>query len=545
MILFVWGVNFSRNIARKREEAYWSPILRDYGWTGKYNVSSFGHLSGLTNIEHPEKIEFKPFILTGIKKDFEENNLYDFEKNLGFDAKYHLTPNLTVDLSLNTDFAQVESDQEQINLTRFELFLPEKRDFFLEGASIFRFGERPFSPLASPSSIFFSRRIGLSDDNELIPLFGGIKMTGKIGNLNTGFINVLTDNSNYINEDDEQISIPMTNYSIIRLQQDILNRSSIGIIGLNKESLDNSSYNRNFGFDTNIFLSDNTQVGGFVAKTFSHDTSGNDAAGYVDFLYNDDLWILYASQNSVQDNFNPEIGFFPRTGIRKTQFNINFSPRPGIFDIRQLYIFNDYNYITNQQGTLETRLNYTGLFSLFQNGSYLFGMLTQNYERLTEDFEIYDDIILPVGIYQFTNFYGEYDSDHSKPFSGQIRFNTGQFFNGNIFGYGFGAILKFGSHLSIDLNFDQNDVNLIQGNFKTSIFSTRIVYSFTPKLFIKPYIQWNSDEQKLSTNFLLNFIHTPGSDVYFVYNEELKYTKNYFVSKNRAILLKITYLMGF
>jgi hypothetical protein len=539
-----WGINFARYIPRKREEGYWAPILRDFGWTGKYRVSAFGDLYGLNNIQHPEKFEFKPFVLTGFKRDFEEDESYNLEKNLGIDAKYHVTSNLNIDFSINTDFAQVEADQEQINLTRFELFLPEKREFFLEGANIFSFGERQFFPMFTPSSLFFSRRIGISDDNELIPVIGGMKMTGKIGNVSTGFINILSDKINYVNDDEENISIPVTNYSILRLQNDLLNNSFIGIIGLNKESLDNQDYDRNFGIDANFFLTENTQIGGYLAKSFSPDENGKNLSGFVDFLYNSDLWSCYASQNSIQDNFNAEMGFFPRTGIKKTNLNFGYSPRPDMLNIRQMTIFDNYSYITNQRGNLETKINFLGLFTLFNNGSYAFAMLNQNYENLDEEFEIHDNIVLPDTIYRFTNFYAEYESDRSKTISGKIKFNTGEFFNGDILGYGFGTNLKIGTHLSVNLNFDFNNVSLNQGNFKTSVFSTRIIYSFTPKFFIKPYIQWNSDEKILSTNFLLNFIHKPGSDLYFVYNEELERIENRFVSKNKVILLKITYLLG-
>jgi uncharacterized protein DUF5916/cellulose/xylan binding protein with CBM9 domain len=541
-----WGVNFSRCIPRKREEAYWAPISRDIGWTGKYRVSAFGNLFGLKDIKHPEKFEFKPYLLTGFKRDFEENEPYQFEKSIGIDAKYHITPNLNMDISINTDFAQVESDQEQINLSRFELFLPEKREFFLEGANIFRFGERHLFPMFRPSELFFSRRIGISDDNELVPVLGGIKMTGKIGKINTGFINILTDKTSYINDDDEDVSIPVTNYTVLRLQNDLPNNSNIGIIGLNQESLENPEYERSLGIDGNFFVSENSQIGGYIAKSFNPEYSGKDMSGNVDFLYNDDLWNFYTSQSSIQNNFSAETGFFPRTGIRRTNLNFGYSPRPDIFSIRQITIFDNFNYIANQKSQLETRNNLLGIFTLFNNGSYLFAAVNQNYEKLDEEFEIHDNIILPDTIvYRFTNYYAEYETDRSKPISGLIKLNAGEFFNGDIFGYGFGANFNLGSHLSVNLNFDYNDIKLKQGNFSTSIFSSRIVYSFTPKFFIKPFIQWNSDEQKLNTNFLLNFIHKPGSDIYFVYNEEFEKNKNRLVSKNRAILLKITHLMGF
>lgn len=141
-----WGINFARYIPRKREESFWAAILQDYGFWGKYRISAYGHLIGLTGLQHPQKFEIKPFILPGLERDFAETASYNRKFDFGLDARYHLTPNLMADISYNTDFAQVEADQEQVNLTRFELFFPEKRDFFLEGASIFRFGERSFSP---------------------------------------------------------------------------------------------------------------------------------------------------------------------------------------------------------------------------------------------------------------------------------------------------------------------------------------------------------------------------------------------------------------
>ena len=287
-------------------------------------------------------------------------------------------------------------------------------------------------------------------------------------------------------------------------------------------------------------------MGGYIAKSFNPEYSNKSFAGFFDILYNDDLWNFYASQSSIQDDFSAEMGFFPRTGIRKSNFNFGISPRPEIFNIRQMTLFDNLNYITNQNSQLETRNNLLGLFTLFNNGSYLFFGMSHNYERLDEEFEIHDEIILPDSIvYKFANFYAEYETDKSKTISGRIELNSGEFFNGNIFGVGLGANMNLGSHLTMNLNFNYNDVELKQGNFTTSIISTRIVYSFTPKFFIKPFIQWNSDEQKLSTNFLLNFIHKPGSDLYFVYNEELERNKNQFISKNRAILLKLTYLLGF
>lgn len=543
--VLVWGANFSRYIARKREESFLTPISREFGWWGKYKVSSFGELNGLSNISQPEKLLLKPFLLTGITRDFEEESSYDKKLDFGFDAKYLLTSNLTLDLTLNTDFAQVEADQEQINLSRFELFLPEKREFFLERANIFQFGERNLFPIIPTSVLFFSRRIGLSDDNELVPLFGGAKLTGRAGNYNVGFLSMFSNNTSYYDDDDVLVSIPKTNFSSLRVQKDLGNNSTIGFIGLNKESLSDNSFNRTLGIDANIFLNENTQVGGFISKTFSPELEGNDYAFNGDILYLDDFWLGYAAQNLIQENFNAEMGFIPRTGTRRSQFNIGISPRPGILNIRQVTIFNNFNYFANMKSQLDSRLNLAGVWSVFNNGSNLFFAHSLSYERLTEEFEIHDDIILPLGIYEFGSFMGEYNSDMSQTISGKISTSFGNFYSGNIFGYGFGLNLRINSNFSTEFDFGKNMVELPVGDFTTTIMSARFIYTFSPKLFVKTFVQWNSSRDVIIGNLLFNLIHTPGSDLFFVYNEEIEKKDGNFKTLNRTILLKFTYLFSF
>jgi hypothetical protein len=541
----MWGINIARVIPRKREEAYWSPISRDFGWTAKYRVDAYGHLLGLSDLKQPGDFEVKPFALIGTQRDYEEGTPLERKLTGGLDAKVHLTPNFTADLSWNTDFAQVEADQEQTNLTRFELFYPEKRDFFLEGAAIFRFGERFTVPFLPASVLFFSRRIGLSEDNTMIPLIGGVKMTGRTGDTNIGLLNMTADRNSYTNDDGEFKVVPRTNFSVLRLRQDILANSSIGMIALNKQSLDDASFNRNIGLDATIYLTPNTQVSGYVVKTSTPSMRGHDLAAYGDFYYNDDFWSVILNQNSVQDNFNPEMGFFPRTGIRKSEVSFGVSPRPEVLNIRQLSLFNDFLYITDQRGELASRWNYAGFFSQFQDGSWWFAILSSNYEWLTEDFEIHDGVNIVPGVYRFTNVVSQFQSDQSKPVSGLLSLNAGNFYDGTLLGYGLGANLKVGSRLTLNLQYSYNHVKLSAGQFTSSIVGARILYTFSPRLFAKAFIQWNSDNDAVSGNFLVSFIHTPGSDLFLVYNEELATGRDRLQSNNRTLLLKFTYLFNF
>ena len=538
-----WGINFARYIPRKREEDYWAPIKREFGFLGKYRVSSFGHLTGLDILKQPVKWEIKPFSLSGAQRDFTTQSGYDGTLEAGLDARYLLTSNLTATLTLNTDFAQVEADQEQVNLTRFELFFPEKREFFLEGSNSFYFGERFFNPFMQPSILFFSRRIGLSDDNELIPLIGGVKITGKEGGANIGFMSLFTEGISYTNDDDEFVDIPRNNYTVARLKQDILSNSYVGLIALNKQSLEDDNYVRNIGLDANIFLTPGTQIGGFLARSFESTLSGKDYAGYLEFVHNEDLWSVYATHTSIQENFNADMGYFPRTDIHKTDLQMSISPRPGIWNIRQLWLFNDFAYITDQSFDLMTRINFSGFWSLFENGSNLLGLYISNYERLTEEFEIHDDIVIPIGIYQFGNWYFEYQTDRSKPLAGIFKLNTGEFFDGSLTSYGLQTFFKLNRYLSIETGYNLNRVRLTAGNFTAALIHTRIIYSFNPDLFLKPFIQWNSDEKTVISNFLFNWHYTPGSDLYLVYNEELDLSQSKIRTTNRTLLVKLTYLL--
>ena len=540
-----WGLNIARFIPRKREEAFWAPIRRDLGYYGKYHVASFGHLDGLRELHQPDKWEVKPFTLGGVQRDFEIQSNYDRKFELGLDARYLLTPNLTATLTLNTDFAQVEADQERVNLTRFELFFPEKREFFLEGANTFRFGERYQNPLVLQSVLFFSRRIGLSEDNEIVPLIGGLKLTGKESGTNVGVLNIVTDSTSYINDDDEPVKITRSNYTVARFQQDIFSNSNIGIIGVNQQSLETSDYARNLGVDATIFFDQQTQSSGFLAKSWSPDTSGQDYAGYLDFLHMDDLYTLFLGYADYQANFEAETGFIPRTDIRKYMLNGAVSPRPDFLNLRQVYLFNDFTYITDHASVLQTRTMFTGMYAIFNNGSGLLAMHIDNYERLTEEFEISDGVIIPIEAFQFGNLYFEYQSDLSKPVSGYVRYNFGEFYDGRINAYGGTLYLKTGRHLRLDANFDYNDVRLPAGDFQTTIVSLRMVYSFTPDLYLKPYIQWNSTDRVVSSNVLFNWHYIPGSDLYFVYNEEINIDNGKTATNNRTVLAKLTYMFNF
>jgi hypothetical protein len=539
-----WGVNFARYVVRKREEDFWTPVLRSYGFTGHFKVSHYGHIAGLEGIRQGDKWQAMPYVLGGGSKDDREEPLRG-TADAGLDLKYRLTSDIMADLTVNTDFAQVESDQEQFNLTRFDLFFPEKREFFLEGGDIFRFGERWQEHEPPTSLLFFSRTIGLSEDGREIPVLAGVKATGKAGPYDIGLMNILTDGISYT-EDEELVEIERTNSSVFRLKRDIFEKSTVGIMALSKDSLSSGDYNRAAGLDFNLALGSHVQGTGFLAKTFSPGLSGADLAGHLGFIYQSDFFSNDISYTDIGENFNAEMGFIPRTDIRKLRWNVGVSPRPKFLGLRQSFIFNWLTSIDNHAGRLESRTNMTGIFNLFQNGTTVFFGVMQNYEFLEEGFEIEDGVEIPAGAHRFNSFMLFVESDQSRALSFRTEINAGSFYSGTLFSLQPQARVKLSRHFNAELVLSRNSFNIPVpgGQFVTSIAGGRLIYSFSPNLYAKAYVQWNDSEKRFRTNFLVRWIYKPGANVYVIYNETRELGPAGFL-QDRAVMVKASFLFNF
>ena len=549
-----WGINFGRYIPRKREQAYWSPISRDDDFNnfGKFKVSKFGVLRGLKNIRHDQRFQFKPYVVGGLEKNFDLTASTEKLADAGLDTKIHLTSNLISDLTINTDFAQVEADVEQVNLSRFQLFFPEKRVFFLEGLSTFNVGEESYG---EPFTLlFFSRQIGLHRDPftfdlREVPLIGGVKTTGKAGPYEIGLLNVVTNDLHYTsidaNLDTSQIDIPRTNHLAVRLKRDIFKRSYVGILGLSKDPLEGANYNRTFAVDGVFSFDNNFSVNGYFAKTLTPGLRGDDYNGFVDLSWGNDKVYTRAAYTDIGKNFNPEMGFLQWSDIRKYNLQFFISPRPQIFKIRQSHFSYDLEYITNHQNQLQYRTLNFGLLNIFNNESYLSLGVINYYDRIPAEGIVLGQAVIPPGVYNYNIFAAAYSSDHSRKLGGSLQVGGGTFYNGTFWGVRLTNYWKPNDQLGIDLSWNWNrvDVPFPNGQFTSSIVGGRINYSFTPNLFTKAYLQWNHYDKRIISNFLVNFIHTPGSDFYLVYNEEWN-TGNKFKTENRTVLAKITYLLN-
>ena len=517
-----WGLNLSRGIRRTNEEGTWAPVPSSYGGRAKYRTAYMGNLIGLEGIKPKKQIEILPYILPGLSR-IEEDDEMDEEFEIGLDLKYGVTTNLIADLTFNTDFAQVEADEEQVNLTRFSLFFPEKRPFFLEGAGLFDFGvPRASFRRPPPLLLFYSRRIGIEEGHP-IPIIGGGKITGKMGPYGVGLLNVFTDKfhtDDSITDPDEVVDLSRTNYSVLRMTRDLFSGSRVGLIAINKQDPDN--YNRAGGLDFSYRPADRLEIRGLWARTTDSkdevDVGGGDA-WYIGSNWQDNLFDLSAGYTDIGDNFNPEVGYVRRTGSRRVHSDMQYTPRPRKFGIREIQVGPEIDYILTQENELETReITFGGRIEL-DNGERITLQAKRTEEYLEEEFDVYDDVIIPIGKYEFNSFRVMAETDESKMFAGQFGVEVGDFYDGTSRGFSIDGKFKPNGRFVVETQYQFARVELPADSFNANVLASRAVYSFSTRFFAKLFAQWNSADDVVSTNFLLNYIYRPGSDFYLVFNQ--------------------------
>jgi hypothetical protein len=496
-------------------------------------ASLAGELDGLGSIRQGRNLYLKPYLATPLTR--REDDDIDFLPEVGFDVKYGVTSGLTLDLTVNTDFAQVEADEQQVNLTRFSLFFPEKREFFLENANIFQFGNevRGFRSTSPDLIPFFSRRIGISE-GELVPILLGARLSGTAGRYRLGVLSMQTD---------EVQETPSTNFSVVRIRRELFLNSDIGALFVNKQ-VSGGDFNRTLGVDANFTFYRYLDINSFVLKTDTSGITGQDASGDVRVGWNDQLFDISGEYLSIQDNFNPEVGFAPRTGIRKSTGEFTVKPRPGerIPWIREFRPSLSMDYITNQDNLLETRKSDQNLSISFEDTSNFWGTRRVRFERLEEPFEIRPNQNIPVGDYQFTEYSASYSSNRSRMFSGSVTARTGGFFDGDKNSYKVDFRFRPGYQLGAEVSWSYDDIQLPSGDFTTNLVTTRLRYSFSTHMFLNGLIQYNSTVREISSNIRFNFTYKPLSDFFLVYNERRSSTGEVI---ERALIGKLTYVFDF
>ena len=501
-----WGINFLRRIRRKGEDVYWSPIEP---YEKLLTVSKAGTLEGLVDIRPGRNLQVKPFLVGNkINADESSNN-----SDTGLDVKFSVTPSLTLDLTYNTDFSQVDSDEEKVNLTRFPLFFPEKRDFFLENASLFEFGDisnylyrmKP-NKYGRSFTMFHSRRIGLEDGSQ-IPISGGGRLSGKVGNFDLGLLNMISESKG---------DIPRTDYNVARVKSNFHNKSNFGAIFINRNSLGDLRDHRSMGLDLNLNIN-KLLIYSYLAKTDNPGISDNNLAGRVVAAWRNNKWDLAAYYKRVDENFDPTVGFIQRTNVAEIFGTVGRHKRYTSGKVLSINPYLFINQFDNLNGYMESRALKAGLDIQFMNRSMIFAGITQTEEIINESFDVYGAEV-PIGEYKFNNLSLYFRGDRTKTISLNGNASIGQYFNGTRNSYGVSATIKRGYRFSVNMGLNKNLVTFPGISINADIYTLKIKYNHSVKLFNTLYFQYNGAEEKLVTNFRMNLIHAPLSDLFLVYS---------------------------
>jgi hypothetical protein len=502
-----WGVNFFRNIQRTRERAYWAPIERVFN-LGR--LSSAGNLRGL-RLETPRNFKLLPYTVGSANRNFTPGAATDFGGDIGLDAKFGVTPSLNLDATLNTDFAQVEVDTQQINLTRFNLRFPEKRPFFQENSGLFTIGK------GNELDLFFSRRIGLDENGTLVPIRGGGRLSGKVGGVNVGVLNMQTADVG---------SRPGNNFSVLRASKELRNRSSVGAMFVNRSATGDlaaaDDFNRTFGVDGRLGVGEYFTVAGFGARTETPGRAGRDYAFNVDSRFDDGTHEVGLEYGRTGENFNPEVGFLENEfGYRRLQLRFQETMRQDW--IRRWHFrewlphatYTRYNYLDGGLNTAELHVdNHWD----WENGYRIDTALQGSWEGFRQPFEIYPGVVVPVGEAGGFFFRMNSNTDRRKPLSAALRWDVGQFLTGTQNSPRLTVTLRNGGRFTVDTTWNHSAISLPQGSFHTNLGNMRVTYNFTPSMFVQSLVQYNDRTHRWSGNFRFHLLETAGTGLFVVYN---------------------------
>lgn len=541
-----WGINLRRVVRWKNEWSYLAQVPRALTtFRGLLKISSAGTLEGLQVPSGSRNLEVKPFVLGNLATDntVSPRVTNDATGRVGGDLKYGVTQNITADLTLNTDFSQVEVDEQQVNLTRFNLFFPEKRDFFLEGLGTFAFAGRASAGLAAGTGdtpyLFFSRRIGL-DLSRVVPLHVGARVSGKAGKFTFGAINVQTG-------EDDKAGIGAANFTVLRAKRDILRRSSIGGMLTHRTATPGRvGANDGFGLDASMSFYQNVRFDTYLAGTRTERRAGDNLSYRAFFDYNADTFGVQAEHLAVEPNFLPEIGFVRRTDMRRNFGLLRYSARPqGVFNVRRMTAQASLNYTTNTQNRLDTREGVVRFETELTNSDVAGVTYTDSFERLVRPFAISPGVVLPVGPYDFHTTRLGYVAGQQRPVSGELVFEFGPFYNGDrrTISLNSGRI-QVTPQVSLEPSLSINWVALVQGSFTAKVVRTRATYTITPRMFVSGILQYNSAGTSVGSNVRFRWEYRPGSELFVVYTDDFdtEPRPNLDSLRNRAFVVKFNRL---
>ena len=549
----VWGFQARRINRWKNEVSYLTKLPANTSNNGQNRVSEYATMVGLEVPQGTRTLDLKPYVTTNVTTDVTADPPFrnDVGRDFGFDAKYSVTQNLTADFTYNTDFAQVEADDQQVNLTRFSLFFPEKRDFFLENQGLFAFAQNSNANNngnnnnnSETPTLFYSRRVGLDDEHQ-VPIDAGARLTGRVGAYSVGLLNIQTAGV-------QRFGLPSNNFTVTRVRRDILRRSAIGAIYTRRSTAAGvaSGAADAFGLDGSFAFFENLYFNTYVAKTSVPGTRDGDLSYRAQMNYNADRYGANLERLYVGENFDPQVGFMRRQDFLKQRAAFRFSPRPRdrFRSVRKFEYQASVEVFDNHLGQLVTRER-KGEFRVdFQNSDRINLEYTDGYELLTEPFDITDDVTIPMGGYDVGEIRAAYQFGQQRLLSGTWFAEGGPFYDGNraAFGYNSGRI-NVTQQLAVEPAFQINRVTLPYGDFTTELVSARTTYTVTPLMFVSGLVQYNSRNGSLGTNVRLRWEYQPGSELFVVYNDGRDTLQPHRLAalQNRSIAFKINRLFRF
>ena len=564
----VWGLQLGRRIRYKNETTYLTTVPISAG-PGMFRLSAAGTLTGLEVPSGNRRFEIKPYAIGSINSNLTSTPqiLNEAAGDGGLDVKYGVTQNLTADFTYNTDFAQVEADEAQLNLSRFNLFFPEKREFFLEGRGIFDFGRAAgnaggqfrasrlggsgFFGGGDVPQVFYSRRIGLSG-GETVPILGGARLIGKAGDYSIGALNIQTDGT--------QGGALGTNFTALRVKRDILRRSRIGGIFTGRSvSINGNDTNEAYGLDAAFSFYDNVNFYGYYARTrtrgleLDSGAQRNEQSYQAAFAYAGDLYGLQAEHLVVGDAFNPEVGFVRRDDFLRNYVLARYSPRPSMDLVRQFTWEGSYDYFENGAGITETRIA-QGIFGIeFENSDRFSANYEQRYDFVPQEFNAAGVVPIPVGDYDYQSIFLSYAMGQQRRVSGTLSLWSGDYYHGtiNAVGYQRGRV-EITPQFSLEPGLSVNHISLpVEGTYTVPLVTSRVTYTFTPRMFFGGLIQYSPISDTVSANLRLRWEYQPGSELFVVYNDQRDVADFSFGARrwpelqNRAFVIKFNRLFRF
>lgn len=532
--LDTWGFNLARRVKRNMEGHRWSGAHPEYH---THYLSEAGRLTGLKDLQQGIGLDIVPYAMGRQRYDHSERD-HDYRLEAGGDMRYRITPNLTASLSYNTDFAETEVDSRRINLTRFPLFFPEKRAFFLEDNGIFEFGD-----LGTELIPFFSRRIGLSSDGEVVPLLAAGKLTGRINNFNIGVLDALID---------DHAGLAEKNLFATRISRNVFEKSAVGIIGTvgNPDSDDeNMMGGVDYCYHTSKLFGDQLfEWNSFALASHTEHTPGKDNMAFgTEIVLPNDFYYARAQAYQIDPNFDAALGFVPRTDIRAYESSFSLRPRPeSIKAIRQLFFMYSNHHVTDLSNRLDTAHHkVTPLSILFESGDELYFSYYRSFDAPDDDFEISDGVVVPRGRYWWNAYRVGFETASKRvcEMEGDIRF--GEFYRGRRLNCDLSLNLRLSRHFFWAVGYDYNDIDLPEGNFDTHLGSMRAQVNFTPDLIWYNLVQYDNVSEKMGFNSRIAWEYTPGAYIYLVLNQNVNARDDRFAIDSNQLTVKVNYTLRF